>query len=192
MRRINVVGTSCSGKTTLARAVAARLGLPCVELDALFWGPGWTPVPDDVFLDSVGRALDGEAWVVDGGYAKLDHLKFARADTVIWLDYPMRTVLARWARRTVRRIRSREEFWPGTGNRESLRNAFRRDGLLAWILTTHRRRRTSMEARMRAWPGLTWLRLRSPAEADQWLASLPGVRCNASITGGASASAQKP
>ena len=175
MRRINIVGTSCSGKTTLARAVAARLGLPCIELDALFWGPRWTPVPDNVFLDRVGRALEGEAWVVDGGYAKLDRLKFGRADTVVWLDYPMRTVLARWARRTVRRIRSREEFWPGTGNRESLRNAFRRDGLLAWILTTHRRRRHSMEARMRAWPGLTWIRLRSPAEADQWLASVPDV-----------------
>jgi adenylate kinase family enzyme len=175
MRRISIVGTSCSGKTTLARALAVRLGLPCVELDTLFWGPRWTPVPDDVFLDRVARALDGEAWVVDGGYAKLDQLKLGRADTVIWLDYPMRTVLARWARRTVRRIRSQEEFWPGTGNRESLRNALRRDGLLAWILTTHRRRRESMEARMRAWPGLHWIRLRSPAEADQWLTSVPLV-----------------
>jgi shikimate kinase len=172
MRRINVVGTSCSGKTTLARIVAARLDVPCIELDALFWGPGWTPVPDELFLERVRRALAGEAWVVDGGYAKLDQLKLARVDTVIWLDYPMRTVLARWAGRTVRRIRTQEEFWPGTGNRETLRNAFRRDGLLAWILTTHRRRRASMEARMQAWPRVTWVRLRSPAEASRWLAGL--------------------
>jgi adenylate kinase family enzyme len=187
MRRINVVGTSCSGKTTLARAVARQLGLPYVELDALFWGPGWTPVPDDEFVDRVRAAVANDAWVVDGGYAKVDHVKLPRADTVVWLDYPLRTVLWRWVRRTVRRIRTREEFWPGTGNRESVQNALRRDGLLWWILSTHRRRRSAMAARMRAWPHITWIRLRSPAEADQWLASL-----TAAATGSASASAQKP
>ena len=187
MRRINVVGTSCSGKTTLARAVARRLDLPYVELDALFWGPGWTPVPGGVFTARVRAAVEGDAWVIDGGYATMDELKLPRADTVVWLDYPLHTVLWRWTRRTVHRIGTREEFWPGTGNRESVRNALRRDGLLWWILSTHRRRRRSMEARMLAWPHATWIGLRSPAEADQWLISL-----SPATTGGASASAQKP
>jgi hypothetical protein len=187
MRRINVVGTSCSGKTTLARAVARRLDLPHVELDALFWGPAWTPVPEDEFLERVRAAVAADAWVVDGGYARVDHVKLPRADAVVWLDYPLRTVLWRWARRTVRRIGTREEFWPGTGNRESVRNALRRDGLLWWILSTHQGRRSTMQARMRAWPHITWIRLRSPAEADQWLASLRPATARS-----ASASAQNP
>jgi len=189
MRRINVIGTSCSGKTTLARKLATSLGLPYVELDALFWAPRWTPVPPEVFRARLADALAGDRWVADGGYAAVRDITWSRADTVVWLDYPLRTVLARWARRTVRRIRSGEEFWPGTGNRESLRNALRRDGLLWWILTTHRRRRRTMRAAMRDRRDLRWVRLRSPAEADRWLAS---IQSSAETTAGASASAQNP
>jgi len=175
MRRVNVVGTSCSGKTTLARAVAGRLGLPHVELDALFWGPDWTPVPADVFAERVSRAAADDAWVIDGGYSPVRDRTWSRVDTVVWLDYPLRTVLARWARRTRERIRSREEFWPGTGNRESVRNALRRDGLLWWILRTHHRRRRSMAAGLRARPDIRVVHLRSPAETEAWLASLGGA-----------------
>lgn len=191
MRRINVTGTSCSGKTTLARELATRLGVRHVEFDALFWGPDWTPVPADVFRSRLAAALAGEQWVADGGYAAVRDVTWSRADTVVWLDYPMPTVLARWARRTVRRSRSQQEFWPGTGNRESLRNALRRDGLLWWILGTHRRRRRTMRAAMRDRGDLRWIRLRSPAEADRWLASVqsPG---SPATTAGARASAQKP
>lgn len=169
MQRINVVGTSCSGKTRLARELARRLELPHVELDALFWGPDWTPVPADRFRERVADAARGERWVMDGGYSPIRDLIWSRADTIVWLDYPMPTVLGRWARRTVSRIRSGEEFWPGTGNRESLRHAFRRDGLLVWILTTHRRRRTTVAAQLAARSDLAQVRLRSPAATEAWL-----------------------
>jgi hypothetical protein len=172
MQRINVIGTSCSGKTTLAREIARRLDLPYVELDALFWGPGWTPVPDPTFRRRVERAAGAERWVIDGSYAKIRPITWGRADTVVWLDYPMPLVLFRWARRTLARIRTREEFWPGTGNRESVRNALRHDGLLWWILRTHRpRRRRTLDA-VEDHPGITVIRLRSPRAAERWLASL--------------------
>ena len=173
MRRINVVGTSCSGKTTLARELARRLGMPHVEFDALFWGPNWTPVPTDEFRSRLTAALAADRWVADGGYATVRDITWSRVDTIVWLDYPMRLVLARWARRTVARLRSREEFWPGSGNRESLRNALRRDGLLWWILRTHHRRRRTMAAGLRARPDIAVVHLRSPAEAEAWLRTLP-------------------
>jgi len=47
MQRINVVGTSGSGKTTVARRAAEALGVPFVELDALHWEPGWQEAPDE-------------------------------------------------------------------------------------------------------------------------------------------------
>ena len=172
MRRINVVGTSCSGKTTLARALAARLSLEHVELDALFWDRDWTPVPAAVFRGRVAAAVGGEAWVIDGGYSPVRDLTWSRTDTVVWLDFPLPLVLARWLRRTVARIRSREEFWPGTGNRESMKNALRRDGLLWWILRTHHARRRRMTSNLADRPDLALVRLRSPAAADRWLKSL--------------------
>lgn len=192
MQRINVVGTSCSGKTTLARRLARRLEIPHVELDALFWGPNWTPVPTDEFRARVTSALARDRWVADGGYANVRDITWARVDTIVWLDFPLGLVLARWARRTRARIRSREEFWPGTGNRESIRKALRRDGLIWWILGTHRRRRRSFAAAMQARADLRWIRLRSPSEAERWLASIQPSVVSPAITDGASASAQNP
>ena len=191
MQRINVVGTSCSGKTTLARELARRLEVPHVEFDALFWGPQWTPVPPDEFRSRLTAALAADRWVADGGYASVRDITWARVDTIVWLDYPLRLVLARWAARTVARIRSREEFWPGTGNRESVHNALRRDGLLWWILGTHRRRQRTFAAAMEVRADMQWVRLRSPAEAARWLASVQ-PSASAATTDGASASAQNP
>ena len=172
MQRINVAGTSCSGKTTLARAISERLGLAHIELDALFWGRDWTPVPEETFRARVSEAIAAERWVLCGGYAKVRDLTWARADTVVWLDYPMRTVLRRWASRTLARLRSREEFWPGTGNRERLSHIVHRDSLLWWILRTHHRRRRTMATQLAARPDLRVIRLRSPRETAQWLERL--------------------
>jgi adenylate kinase family enzyme len=192
MRRINVVGTSCSGKTTLARALARRLDMPHVELDALFWGADWTPVSGPEFRSRLAAALDRDRWVADGGYAAVRDITWARVDTIVWLDFPMRIVLARWARRTVARIASKEEFWPGTGNRESVVKAFRRDGLIWWILRTHHRRRHTFGAAMRERTDLRWIRLRSPDEAARWLTSIQASAISPATTAGASASAQNP
>jgi hypothetical protein len=172
MRRINVVGSSNSGKTTLARELSRRLNVRHVELDALNWGRGWTPVPTDEFRRRVTDALAADAWVADGGYQIVRDITWGRADTIVWLDYPLRVILGRWAIRTVRRIRTQEEFWPGTGNRESLWNALRPGGLLWWILRHHRGKRRRTLARLAARPDLNIVRLRSPADTERWLATL--------------------
>src|SRR5881392_3560954 len=118
MRRVNVVGTSSSGKRTLAIALAERLSFPYIELDALHWGPNWAEAPNEVMRERVRSAIGGETWVVDGNYSAVRDLVWARADTVVWLDLPLPTILARYARRTVRRLATRQQLW--SGNRERL------------------------------------------------------------------------
>jgi adenylate kinase family enzyme len=172
-RRVNVVGTSSSGKTTFARMLATRLGVPHVELDALHWEPGWTEAAPEVMRRRTAEAIAADAWVVDGNYAVVRDLVWARAEAVVWLDFPLRTVLSRYAKRTARRIRSQEELWPGTGNRERLSTSvLGRDSLLWWIISTYRRRRREYPQRLAANPHLAAVRLRSPAEAGAWLAAL--------------------
>lgn len=174
MRRINVTGTSCSGKTTLARAIAARLGLPCVELDALHWEADWTEAAPEVMRDRVRDALhDRPGWVVDGNYSVTRDLVWQQVDTVVWLDYSLPVILGRFGRRTLRRIRSREELWPGTGNRETLRQHLDpRASLLWWILSTYRRRRREYPQLLASRPEIAVVRLRTPGEAQRWLAGL--------------------
>jgi adenylate kinase family enzyme len=170
MQRINVVGTSCVGKSTFARALAARLGLRCIELDALHWEPAWTEAAPDVMRTRVADAIAPDGWVVDGNYRVVRDLVWARADTVVWLDYPLRTILWRYARRTLRRIRSHEELWPGTGNRERLSmHLLQRDGLLWWILGTYRRHRRDYPRLLAERPSIDAVRLRSAGQARRWL-----------------------
>jgi adenylate kinase family enzyme len=170
-RRINVVGTSSVGKTTLAAALAELLQVPHVELDALHWEPNWTEAPTLVLRDRVRDAIAGAEWVVNGNYALVRDLVWARAETVVWLDLPLRTVLWRYLRRTTRRVAGREILW--SGNRERLStHLFSRDSLLWWIVTTYRRRRREYPPLLAARPDLVAIRLRSARAADRWLADL--------------------
>jgi adenylate kinase family enzyme len=167
--KIAVIGTSGSGKTTVARELARRLGLPHVELDALFWGPGWTETPADEFRRRVAAATQGSGWVVDGNYeSKLGDLVLGRADIVVWLDVPLRVALSRVTRRTIRRIGIGEELW--NGNRESWRGGFFGwESMFVWTIRSHFKRRRQVPVQIARYPNLRVVRLRSPQEAESYL-----------------------
>jgi len=115
------VGSSRSGKTTVGRRLAALLGVPCVELDAIFHQPNLGRASARRLLRArVGDVVEQSAWVVDGNYGAVRDLVWERADTVVWLDLPRPVVMRRVILRTVRRAVTREELW--TGNREPLSN----------------------------------------------------------------------
>lgn len=174
-RRISVVGTSGTGKTTLAGEIALRLAIPHVELDAIFHQPDWQPLPTPDFRAAVDAATARDTWVVDGNYRVVRDIVWARADTVVWLDYPRPRMMARLVRRTLRRIITGEELW--NGNRERWRNLFDRrpeHNIILWGWTNHRPRRAAMR-RAIADPAndhLRFVTLGSPAEASRWLRSL--------------------
>lgn len=164
-----VVGTTGSGKTSLARAVAQIAGIPHVELDALHWDPGWTAADSGIFRERVEHTLRGSQWITDGNYSKVQDIVWVRADTLIWLDYTLPVILSRLLRRTATRVMSREELW--NGNRESWRDALSRDSILFWALKTYRKRRRDIpEMVLRPqYSHLQVIRLRTPLQADQWL-----------------------
>lgn len=170
VQRILVIGTTGSGKTTLARALAARLGLPHGEQDAWNHLPGWQEAPLGEFRARVAAFTAQPAWVMDGNYSKARDLGWTRADTLVWLDYPGQVVFVRLLTRTLRRSLTREELW--NGNRERLYVQFTRDGILAWFFRTHWKRRRETPQHIAGFPHLWVVHLRSPEEAARWLASL--------------------
>jgi len=174
LRRVAVVGTSGAGKTTLARRLSERLGIPHVELDALHWEPNWTPAEPEIFAERTARALSGPAWVTDGNYGKIREIVWSRADTVVWLDFSLPVIMGRMLWRTVRRLVTREELW--NQNREDFAGAFlSRDSIILWALRTYRRRRREYPALLSKpeHAHLELVHLRSPREARRWLGSLP-------------------
>jgi adenylate kinase family enzyme len=177
VRRVAVVGTSGAGKTTFARALAARLDVPHVELDSFFHQAGWTELPTDEFRAVAAAAVAGDAWVVDGNYtSKLGSLVNDAADTIVWLHFPRWLVTQRIVRRTARRVLTREELW--NGNREPWTNLWSRDperNVIVWSWTSHHR---NNERRQAAMDG-RWVVLRSPAEARRWLAGVSPAAASA-------------
>jgi adenylate kinase family enzyme len=173
VRRVAVVGGSCTGKTTTSRELAGRLGVPHIELDALHHDPGWQEAPVDVLQARVVAALAAApaGWVADGNYAaKIGTSVLEQADTVVFLDLPYRVALRRVLWRTARRVVSREELW--NGNRETLRNALSRHSIVWWVITDHRSYREKWPPRLAALAHVDVVRLRSPREVRAWLQSI--------------------
>lgn len=177
LERVIVVGTSCCGKTTFSRRLAAILGQSHIELDALHWGPHWVAKPTEEFRRLVERAVAGERWVADGNYRAVRDVIWPKATAVIWLNYSFITVFRRALMRTLRRSLSGEELY--AGNRESLWRAFlSRESILWWVITTFtRRRRNYRELReTKRFPQLAWIELRTPAEAESFLQAMAPTR----------------
>lgn len=169
---MRVVGTSGAGKSTLARRIAAVVDAPYVELDEVFWGPGWVKRDADEARAELRARLAAPAWVVDGNWETLGGDLYDGADTVVWLDYPRRVVMSRVVRRTLHRGLLRTELWHG--NRESLRNLLRRDpheNIVLWAWTSHPRVRERWLERCTE-PGAPVVRLTSPRATRRWLREL--------------------
>jgi len=171
--RVAVVGTSCSGKSTLARSLAAALGAPHIELDQLYWGPNWTPVAAEQFRSSLVAATSQSRWVCDGNYSSVRDIIWPRVTAIVWLNYSFPRVFGRGLRRTVGRCLSRTPLF--AGNRESFRTSFlSRDSILLWILKTHWKYQREYPRRFAEARGDSqrFVELRSPADAESLLCAI--------------------
>ena len=170
MQRIVIVGATGSGKTYLAQQLATWLQLPVVDLDELHWGPNWQPVETARFRAQVDGVTAQARWIAGGNYSAARDLIWPRADTLVWLDYPLPLVFVRLFRRTVRRIVTQEELF--AGNRESWRAQFAsRDSLFLWLLKSHPSHRREYP-RLLAQPEhrhLQVMRFGGPRAVQQWV-----------------------
>jgi adenylate kinase family enzyme len=169
--RINVVGTSGSGKTTFGRQLAGILKVPFIEMDAIFWGPDWSYLEDVDLFPALSKALEGESWVLDGGYSRTTSIKWRRVQAVVWLDFNFPRTLYQAVTRAVSRLAAKKELWPGTGNQESLGKLFSKDSIVLWTITSYSRKRRKLLAAMGAaeFQYIKFHQLRSPRKAQQFL-----------------------
>ena len=177
-QRIAVYGPSGSGKTTLARQLADRLGLPYLELDAVFHArPNWNHLTAGEFREAVRTFLDANhgGWVIEGNYQAVRGLVLARADTAIWLDPRFLQVYWQLASRTLVRTFQRTELW--NGNRETFRQTFLdRRSLLLWGITAWGKGRRSIRRALRLRrPGLPVYHLRTRGQVRYLLENVQAV-----------------
>jgi hypothetical protein len=171
--RLLILGRTGSGKTTLGRELAAALDVPHVELDALYFGPDFTTVPLPVLRERTAAAIAGEQWVTDGNKSAVRDLVWPRADTVIWLDYPLVVSLWRLARRACWRTSViRQEAASDGGSRLFAARLFSAAKGVITALRSHRGQRRLYPALLSdpANRHLAVVRLRSPRATRRWLA----------------------
>ncbi|MFE5143840.1 hypothetical protein ACFRDV_40540 [Streptomyces fagopyri] len=109
MERVVILGRGGSGKSTLAATLGNATGLPVIEVDKHFWGPGLEATPPEKWASIQRELAQADQWIMDGDLGPYDVLdvRLRRADTVILLDYSF------WpcAWRAMRRSRERLDFW---------------------------------------------------------------------------------
>lgn len=173
--RLVVIGTTSSGKSTLAQQLSEKLGLEYVELDALYWRPNWTHVSDEELCRLVNESTRAPRWAVAGNYSVARDILWPRAQAVIWLDYPLWTIFWRLTFRTFRRWWRNELLW-GT-NYESLIHHFKLwsdESLWHWLFKTYWRRKREIP-QLLALPRhqhLVIFHFQAPDQTERWLAGL--------------------
>jgi adenylate kinase family enzyme len=178
-QRINIVGTSGSGKSTFAKSLSAATNIPYIEMDKLFWKPNWTEPSDEEFFQNLRKALEAPSWILDGNYTRTLAIKWEKVELIIWLDYSFLRTLTQAIIRAAKRAWSQEELWEGTGNRESFKKSFlNKKSIIWWTITTFHNVREKYERYMTSpeFSHIQFLRLRSHAEANALLSQLESLR----------------
>jgi len=168
--RINVLGTSGSGKSTFSKKLADKLNVPYVQLDELFWKPNWTESSDKEFFPKIEDALSLDEWVLDGNYRRSTPVKWKRVQMVVYLDLPFHIVLFRVIKRSLIRSFKNEELW--AGNRETFwKTFFTRDSIILWTLKMFHKNRKDYPKLFKKseYSHIKFIRLRSTKEVDDFL-----------------------
>lgn len=93
MKKVIIIGCPGSGKSTFAKALHEKTGLPLFHLDMMYWNADKTIVEKPVFRQRLSDAMAGEEWIIDGNYGSTMELRLQACDTVFFLDYPVELCL---------------------------------------------------------------------------------------------------
>jgi adenylate kinase family enzyme len=175
-KRIVVIGTTSSGKSTLAKQIAEKLNLQFVELDALYWEENWMPAPIFTFFERVENVVEAENWVIAGNYSSVRHIVWKRAQAIIWLDYPFHIVFWRLIKRTIQRAITKELLWGKNIEKfwGHLKIWSSDDSLIYWLFKTYwrRKRETPILLTFPEHKHLKVIHFKYPKETEAWIKEL--------------------
>lgn len=164
MQRVLIVGPCGAGKSTLATSLGPLLKLPVFHMDQLNWKPGWIESHKDEIQEKLSAITIGDRWIIDGTYGGTLAPRLDRADTVLYLDYPIRLCVTRLLKRIwTYRGRARPDMTDGCPERFDL-------GFLFYLLQWNSGPKIRLESRLRGHEHKI-TRFRDPIQLKRWLDS---------------------
>jgi adenylate kinase family enzyme len=168
MKRVLIIGPCGAGKSTLSGELGRTLNLPVFHMDQLNWKPGWVESSKDEIRDKLAAITATDRWLIDGTYGGTLAERLERADTVVYLDYPIRLCVTRLLRRIWRyRGVTRPDMTEGCPERFDF-------PFLLYLLQWNSGPKLRTEARLKGHAAKV-IRLKSPEALARWLDSLPPV-----------------
>lgn len=158
MKRIVIIGSCGSGKTTLGRHLAENLGYPITDLDELHWLPNWVERPREEFTLLIEKTVSTPTWIICGNYSKFRHLIWPKVDTIIWIDPPLFTLLRRVLTRSIKRMIDKKPMC--NGNYETLGRLFCKKSIVIYLLKNYYRHRRSFSEAMQTVTHVKWIHIR--------------------------------
>lgn len=166
MNKVMVIGVSAGvGKSTFARQLGKMAGIEVIHLDRLYWKPNWVEAAAEEFSAAQQQVVQNDQWIIEGNFTGTFTIREPHADTVIYLELPLRVCLYRVLKRRVQfHGKTRNDI--GEGCKEKIDKAF-----LKFILTTFGPRKKTMRERIRRYKeeGKTVHYLKTSAQIDGFL-----------------------
>lgn len=167
MQRVMIIGPCGAGKSTLSHGFAAKLGLPLIHMDQLNWQPGWIDEGNDRLRALLAFEVAKPRWLIEGNYGSTMAMRLERADTIIYLDYPLPLCLRRLIKRIVTYYgRTRPDMPDDCPERFD-------PSFLWYVIRWNHGPRQRTEQSLRGHQSKV-IRLKSPRALAQWLATVEG------------------
>lgn len=166
MKKVVVIGSGGSGKSTFARRLGAITGLEVIHLDRIFWRPNWEETPLDEWKATVRRLTESDSWIMDGNFGGTREIRLRACDTVIFLDLPRYLCVFRALKRAILyHGRNRPDMAVGCDERLDL-------DFLHWIWTFPKARKARLLESLKEFPDKRIILLRTRDEVRKFLDNL--------------------